>query len=44
MKKTATNILLGVAIGDALGVPYEFSSREEMNPSGLPGIMFLILE
>ena len=26
-----TDALLGVAIGDALGVPYEFSSREKMN-------------
>lgn len=33
--KTAINLLLGVAIGDALGVPYEFSSRAEMeaNPA-----------
>ncbi len=31
----AKDILLGVAIGDALGVPYEFSEREEMkkNPA-----------
>lgn len=30
-----TDTLLGVAIGDAVGVPYEFSSREEMqaNPA-----------
>ena len=30
-----TNTLLGVAIGDAVGVPYEFSSREKMqsNPA-----------
>jgi len=36
MKKAkATDLLLGVAIGDALGVPYEFSTREEMerNPA-----------
>jgi ADP-ribosylglycohydrolase len=31
MKNSAVNILLGVAIGDALGVPYEFSSREKMD-------------
>ncbi len=33
--KTAINLLLGVAIGDALGVPYEFSTRAEMeaNPA-----------
>lgn len=31
----ATDALLGVAIGDAVGVPYEFSSREKMqnNPA-----------
>ena len=35
MKNSAVNILLGIAIGDALGVPYEFSSREKMkeNPA-----------
>ena len=35
MKNSAKNILFGVAIGDALGVPYEFSSRESMaqNPA-----------
>jgi len=35
MKGTAIDMLLGVAVGDALGVPYEFSSREEMvkNPA-----------
>ena len=35
MKTPALNILLGVAIGDAIGVPYEFSEREEMikNPA-----------
>ncbi len=36
MKKyTPTSALLGVAIGDALGVPYEFKSRSEMqaNPA-----------
>ena len=26
----ATDALLGIAIGDAIGVPYEFNSREEM--------------
>lgn len=26
----AKDILLGIAVGDALGVPYEFSSREQM--------------
>ena len=26
----AIDALLGVAIGDAVGVPFEFSSREEM--------------
>ncbi|WP_207536462.1 ADP-ribosylglycohydrolase family protein [Desertivirga arenae] len=30
MKGNAIDLLLGVAIGDALGVPYEFLSREEM--------------
>jgi len=31
----ATNFLLGIAVGDALGVPYEFSSRQQMinNPA-----------
>jgi len=35
VKNSAKNILFGVAIGDALGVPYEFSSRESMaqNPA-----------
>ena len=35
MNKTLKNILLGVAVGDALGVPYEFLSREQMgeNPA-----------
>lgn len=35
MKNSAVTILLGVAIGDALGVPYEFLSREKMkqNPA-----------
>lgn len=30
MKNSAKNILFGIAIGDAVGVPYEFSSREQM--------------
>jgi len=30
MKNITLDLLLGVAIGDALGVPYEFSSREKM--------------
>lgn len=35
MKNSAKNILFGIAIGDAIGVPYEFSSREQMkmNPA-----------
>lgn len=35
MKETAVDMLLGIAIGDALGVPYEFLGREEMekNPA-----------
>jgi len=35
MIKTGTDILVGIAVGDALGVPFEFSSREEMkkNPA-----------
>ncbi|MEL6557500.1 MAG: ADP-ribosylglycohydrolase family protein [Bacteroidota bacterium] len=35
MKNIAKNILLGVATGDALGVPFEFSTREAMlkNPA-----------
>jgi ADP-ribosyl-[dinitrogen reductase] hydrolase len=35
MKNIARDILLGIAIGDALGVPYEFSKRVEMkkNPA-----------
>jgi len=35
MKNSAINILLGVAVGDALGVPYEFSERDKMkyNPA-----------
>jgi ADP-ribosylglycohydrolase len=35
LKGTAKDMLLGVAIGDALGVPYEFSERAEMekNPA-----------
>lgn len=31
--KSASEILLGVAIGDALGVPYEFRSRARMDES-----------
>jgi len=30
MKPKAVDLILGIAIGDALGVPYEFSTREEM--------------
>ncbi len=35
MKNICLDLLFGVAVGDALGVPYEFSSREEMqaNPA-----------
>jgi len=35
MTNKAKDILFGIAVGDALGVPYEFSSREEMkkNPA-----------
>jgi len=35
MKNKAKDLLLGVAVGDALGVPYEFSSRGQMesNPA-----------
>jgi ADP-ribosyl-[dinitrogen reductase] hydrolase len=35
MKDTAKDILLGIAVGDALGVPYEFSRRDAMerNPA-----------
>jgi ADP-ribosyl-[dinitrogen reductase] hydrolase len=35
LKGTAKDMLLGIAIGDALGVPYEFSERAEMekNPA-----------
>jgi len=35
MKKSAKNILFGVSVDDAIGVPYEFSSREQMknNPA-----------
>lgn len=29
MKNHALNILMGIAVGDALGVPYEFESRLE---------------
>ena len=29
--KLANNILIGTAIGDAVGVPYEFSSRDKMH-------------
>ena len=34
-KKLVADALLGVAVGDALGVPFEFSSREKMedNPA-----------
>jgi ADP-ribosylglycohydrolase len=31
LHKALKNILLGVAVGDALGVPYEFKSREQMD-------------
>lgn len=30
MSNIGTNILIGIAVGDALGVPFEFSEREEM--------------
>ncbi len=30
MKEIGTDMLLGIAVGDALGVPFEFSSREQM--------------
>ena len=30
MKRTAADFLLGVVVGDALGVPFEFSDRKEM--------------
>ncbi|MEM7161798.1 MAG: ADP-ribosylglycohydrolase family protein [Bacteroidota bacterium] len=30
MIKAGTDLLIGVAVGDALGVPYEFKSRESM--------------
>ncbi|NME71395.1 ADP-ribosylglycohydrolase family protein [Flammeovirga aprica] len=30
MKNTAKDLLFGVAVGDALGVPFEFSSRAQM--------------
>jgi ADP-ribosylglycohydrolase len=35
MKNKPKDILFGIAIGDAIGVPYEFSSREQMmkNPA-----------
>lgn len=35
MKTSAKDILLGIAVGDALGVPFEFQSREAMkqNPA-----------
>lgn len=33
MANIAKDILFGIAIGDALGVPYEFSSREQMRKS-----------
>ncbi|KXX66630.1 ADP-ribosylglycohydrolase family protein [Flammeovirga sp. SJP92] len=35
MRSLAKDILFGVAVGDALGVPFEFSSREQMkkNPA-----------
>jgi len=34
----AIDALLGVAVGDALGVPYEFSSREEMQGTEVHGM------
>ena len=33
MKNIAKDMLLGVAIGDALGVPYEFLDRQDMETS-----------
>ncbi|WP_044205603.1 ADP-ribosylglycohydrolase family protein [Flammeovirga sp. OC4] len=33
MKTIGLNLLLGVAVGDALGVPYEFSTRDKMKKS-----------
>jgi ADP-ribosylglycohydrolase len=42
MNNHARNILFGVAVGDALGVPYEFSSREKMEegpPVDMKGFM-----
>lgn len=32
---TCLDVLLGVAIGDALGVPVEFKSREEISKTRL---------
>lgn len=34
-----TDALLGVAIGDAVGVPYEFSSRAKMKASPAKGMV-----
>ncbi len=39
MKLNAKSLLLGVAIGDALGVPYEFVERKEMKKAPAMGMI-----
>lgn len=38
-ERTIKSVLFGVAIGDALGVPIEFKSREELNANPVKGMI-----